>query len=156
MSGGLAILLERDNVNDDVVILTKWFAKNGERVEEGTLIAEVETSKANVEVTAPKSGYLKWEFEEKTDMPYEAPLGWIFDEPIPAGDLVIAGGTRQAVQAAEPEMVSAAVAPAPPPVTQALATESVPTAFVFSASSGYGQQFSRRARELMREHGLGE
>jgi pyruvate/2-oxoglutarate dehydrogenase complex dihydrolipoamide acyltransferase (E2) component len=153
MSAGLPILLERDNVNDDVVILSQWFVKNGERVEEGTLIAEVETSKANVEVMAPKSGYLKWEFTEKADVPYEAPLGWIFDGPVPAGDLVIASGTGRAAPVAEPKIVAVAAAPR---MTQASAAESVPVSAVFSASNGYAQQFSRRARELMREHGLAE
>ena len=149
MSAGLPILLERDNVNDDVVILTKWFVANGERVEEGMLIAEVETSKANVEVAAPKSGYLKWEFEEKADVPYEAALGWIFEAPLTADELAV---ESRLSPVSEPEV--AAVVPAvitvPVPPVQSVG------AAVFAASGAYGQQFSRRARELMREHNLSE
>ncbi len=110
MSAGTPILLERDNVNDDVVILSQWFVKNGERVEEGTLIAEVETSKANVEVLAPGSGYLKWGFEEKADVPYSAPLGHIFAGPIPAEELIVATGSDAVTgsEAASPRLTGPA------------------------------------------------
>jgi pyruvate/2-oxoglutarate dehydrogenase complex dihydrolipoamide acyltransferase (E2) component len=152
MSAGLPILLERDNVNDDVVILTKWFVKNGERVEEGMLIAEVETSKANVEVTAPKSGYLKWEFEEKADVPYEAPLGWIFEAPLAADELAAANGARHASSVSPVPEYEVEAAPVATTAVQASPVQ----AAVFAASSAYGQQFSRQARELMREHNLSE
>jgi pyruvate dehydrogenase E2 component (dihydrolipoamide acetyltransferase) len=152
MSVGLPILLERDNVNDDAVILTKWFVKNGERVEEGMLIAEVETSKANVEVTAPKSGYLKWEFEEKADVPYEAPLGWIFEVPLAADELAAANGARHASSVSPVPEYEVEAAPVATTAVQASPVQ----AAVFAASSAYGQQFSRQARELMREHNLSE
>ena len=156
MSAGTPILLERDNVNDELVILSQWFVKNGERVEEGTLIAEVETSKANVEVVAPESGYLQWGFEEKTDVPYSAALGHIWAKPLSADQLVIANGAAQKPASlpggqAQEETIIASMIPAKQdsPIGDA-------SSAVFAASTEYTQQFSRRARELMQQNNLSE
>src|ERR1019366_9807501 len=44
------------NVNDETVKLAAWLVADGEEVREGQNIAEVETSKALVELGAPASG----------------------------------------------------------------------------------------------------
>jgi len=51
-----AIRVPLDNVNDDTVKLTSWLVREGDEVREGQLLAEVETSKALVEMVAPVSG----------------------------------------------------------------------------------------------------
>ena len=89
MNMGVPILLERDNVNDDVVVLSHWFVKDGEMVEPGRLIAEIETSKANVEVLAPEAGYLYWRFIENEEISLSEPIGHILPEPVPVGSLLV-------------------------------------------------------------------
>ena len=58
MVSAIEIRVPFDNVNDETVKLTAWLAKNGEEVKEGQLVAEVETSKALVEMVAPTAGKL--------------------------------------------------------------------------------------------------
>ncbi len=56
MSNAIEIRVPLDNVNDDTVKLTAWLVKEGDEVKEGQLFAELETSKALVEIIAPASG----------------------------------------------------------------------------------------------------
>jgi pyruvate/2-oxoglutarate dehydrogenase complex dihydrolipoamide acyltransferase (E2) component len=156
MSAGTPILLERDNVNDEMVILSQWFVKDGEWVEKGALIAEVETSKATVEVMAPQAGYLERGFAEKSDVSYEAPLGHIFEQP-PTGERVsVANGTEKNAKAA-PVTSSIAYSQAVS-VTEAMENPALDIGVepVFSASTEYAKRFSRRAKELIQENGLSE
>jgi pyruvate/2-oxoglutarate dehydrogenase complex dihydrolipoamide acyltransferase (E2) component len=154
MSAGTPILLERDNVNDEFVILSQWFVKDGEWVEEGALIAEVETSKANVEVMAPQAGYLEWGIAEKSDLSYEAPLGHIFDQPLTVGRVSVANGGAKGTKG---DFVTNTVAYPPtaagpePMESSAPNLEAQPA---FPTSTEYAKRFSRRAEELIREKGL--
>jgi 2-oxoglutarate dehydrogenase E2 component (dihydrolipoamide succinyltransferase) len=54
-----AVLIPKDNVNDEFVRLAAWRAKDGERVEKGAVLAEIETSKATIEIAAPRAGYVR-------------------------------------------------------------------------------------------------
>ncbi len=156
MSAGTPILLERDNVNDEVVTLVRWFVQNGDKVDAGTLIAEIETSKANVEVQASHAGYLQWGFAEKTDVSLTEPLGHIFSEPVPADALLLA--TAKGPKAASSPKPSAVV----PPIGKTPLGEKngedrqINTASIFSAATDYDRRFSRRAQELILEHGVAE
>lgn len=69
----------RDNVNDDSVRITKWLVAEGSRVEKGQSIVEVETSKANMEVAAPASGFLCYASQEGEDVQIGTALGYISD-----------------------------------------------------------------------------
>ena len=51
-----AIRVPFDNVNDETVKLLAWLVEEGQEVFEGQILAEVETSKAVVEMTAPVAG----------------------------------------------------------------------------------------------------
>jgi pyruvate/2-oxoglutarate dehydrogenase complex dihydrolipoamide acyltransferase (E2) component len=158
MSQGMPILLERDNVNDESVILTQWFVKNGEWVEEGTLIAEVETSKANVEVMAPQAGYLEQGFEEKAYLSYEAPLGYISHQPPVLERMSIANGAVKGAKVTSvtntvSHSVSHSRTTSGPEAMERLAP-SVKAQPAFPASTGYAQRFSRRAEELIRENDI--
>ena len=152
MSVGMPILLERDNVNDEFVILSQWFVKNGEWVDEGVLIAEVETSKANVEVMAPQAGYLEWGVAEKSDISYETPLGRIFDTPQAVGTAPIAKSVKS---------VSITHSAEPPSTVSGLklSQATIPnpgSRLMFPVSAEYVKRFSRRAKELITENGLSE
>jgi 2-oxoglutarate dehydrogenase E2 component (dihydrolipoamide succinyltransferase) len=82
MSAATSILLERDNINDEYVTLVRWFAKHGDKVEKDALLAEVETSKANLEVHSPAAGFLRWNFREGMAVPVMASIGSISDQPV--------------------------------------------------------------------------
>lgn len=49
----------QDSVNDDSVIVTQIFVKNGQKVSEDEVLAEIETSKALVEIIAVSAGFVK-------------------------------------------------------------------------------------------------
>ncbi|MGO9336298.1 MAG: 2-oxo acid dehydrogenase subunit E2 [Terracidiphilus sp.] len=92
MTSTIPIILERDNVNDESVTLVQWLVAHGELVEVDTLLAEVETSKANVEVHSPARGYLVQLYREGADVPVSAAIGQIVTEPpsVPAAQLAAA------------------------------------------------------------------
>jgi pyruvate/2-oxoglutarate dehydrogenase complex dihydrolipoamide acyltransferase (E2) component len=54
-----AVHIPRENVNDEKVKLVSWLVSDRERVESGKRIAEVETSKAILEIESPYSGYVR-------------------------------------------------------------------------------------------------
>ena len=64
MTAAIPVIVERDNVNDETVVLTRWFVSSGERVEIDQLIAEIETSKATVEVHSPGAGFIRYTTKE--------------------------------------------------------------------------------------------
>jgi pyruvate/2-oxoglutarate dehydrogenase complex dihydrolipoamide acyltransferase (E2) component len=72
MTQPVPIILERDNVNDESVVLVRWFAMHGDKVEAGGLLAEIETSKANIEVFSPQAGFLNSsESVQKKEIPIQ-------------------------------------------------------------------------------------
>jgi pyruvate/2-oxoglutarate dehydrogenase complex dihydrolipoamide acyltransferase (E2) component len=154
MSTATPILLERDNVNDDTVVLSQWFIPNGGRVEEGSPIAEVETSKANIEVTAPHAGFLEWAVAEKGDIAYSAPIGHIHA----SAEFVALHANGHAAAAAVPEPPAdkpQGDIASPPEEALVESAESYAPAAVFPEAK-YAQRFSRRAAELIRANNLSE
>jgi pyruvate/2-oxoglutarate dehydrogenase complex dihydrolipoamide acyltransferase (E2) component len=53
------IVMPQQNVSDEHVLIVKWVVADGTWVEADQLLAEVETSKALVEIYSPSAGYLK-------------------------------------------------------------------------------------------------
>lgn len=155
MNVGVPILLERDNVNDDVVVLAHWFVKDGGAVDAGTLIAEIETSKANVEVLAPHSGYLHWGFAEKAELPLSDPIGHILPEPLPEGSLLAnsskSNTTPPSQQSATSKLTESVSLSSGGIEKDSSSQKGSP---VFTSSTGYIQQISHKARELMKAHDL--
>ena len=62
------IKMPRLGVNDDYVTLVSWLVKDGEWVNEGQIIAEIETSKESSEVKAEKSGTISLYAKEGEDV----------------------------------------------------------------------------------------
>jgi UDP-perosamine 4-acetyltransferase len=81
------LLVPRVNANDETVLLRRWLVSHGTPVEAGTAIAELETTKAIVEVEAEGSGFLVHGLAAGEWIAVGEPLGWLSDAIEPA-DLV--------------------------------------------------------------------
>ena len=58
--------------------ISRWYVREGERVEKGAPLFEIETDKAAMEVEAPASGILAdVTGVEDTDIPVGAAVAWI-------------------------------------------------------------------------------
>lgn len=60
--------MPRLGVNDDYVTLVKWLVKDGSWVDEGKIIAEIETSKEASEIKAEQSGIITFSASEGDDV----------------------------------------------------------------------------------------
>jgi 2-oxoglutarate dehydrogenase E2 component (dihydrolipoamide succinyltransferase) len=109
-------------------ILTSWIKKEGEQVEEGEDLFELETDKATVAVPAPADGILHILIEEGR----EVEIGQV------VGDLTVGQGTPAAAPAAES-------APAAAPVSARAAEPSGPAG---------PADLSPAVRRIVKEHGL--
>ncbi len=74
------VVIPQDNVNDESVTLLSWSVPNGEQVTQGQVIAEIETSKAVMEIEAPASGVLEYSLEPGNDIDVGAILCSIHGE----------------------------------------------------------------------------
>jgi acetyltransferase-like isoleucine patch superfamily enzyme len=77
MSEPTAIRVPLDNVNDETVKLVNWLVQEGQEVHEGQLLAEVETSKALVEMIAPLAGKVWIRVQAGHDVPVGAVVAYI-------------------------------------------------------------------------------
>jgi len=55
----IEVMVPRETVNDESVRISKIYFEDGAPVQEGEVVVEVETSKTNIEVVSPKSGYVR-------------------------------------------------------------------------------------------------
>ncbi|MBI4493135.1 MAG: 2-oxo acid dehydrogenase subunit E2 [Chloroflexi bacterium] len=102
MAESWPVTIPRDNANDDYVILLRWCVPNGARVAAGAAIAEIETSKAVVELAAEHDGYLVRAANESDQVAIGARIGVISTEP------------STAPESAPPEAASSPSAPPQP------------------------------------------
>lgn len=127
----------------EVATVERWLVREGERVEQGQAICEVETDKALVQVEAPAAGTLRRQLiAAGTEVPPLTVVALVGDpgEPVPAVDPF--GRARGGAQSAAPNAGAEAAASATPaPPTQA------PTASA-------GPAASPRARRLAAELGV--
>jgi pyruvate dehydrogenase E2 component (dihydrolipoamide acetyltransferase) len=120
------------------VQVTRWAKRKGDPVAAGELVVEIETDKANFEVTSPVDGtLLETFFEEGTLVP-------VFT------NLFVIGAPGENVDAFRPQSAGSAVqtfdSPPVPPVAQ------VPVAQVPGLRSATATSFSPRARRFAEEH----
>ena len=123
--------------------ITKWFKKEGDKVEKGEPLLEVMTDKANMEVESPVSGVLR-KIIAKADqtvpiMDMIAIIGTA-DESI--DELLASGGAPKAAESVEKPVESFAAAEASEPTAQ-----SVP-------SDSQRIRISPRARKVAEKHGV--
>lgn len=62
------IIVPRVNPNDEFLMLSGWLVPNNAKVNAGTIIAELETSKAAIEVEANSDGYIKYFAKEQDEI----------------------------------------------------------------------------------------
>ncbi|WP_189336031.1 biotin/lipoyl-containing protein [Actinoplanes ianthinogenes] len=74
------VLVPTNDVNSEHGILVMWFAEDGAEVEKDELLAEVETSKAVLEVVAPVAGVLLHQAAKGTEVPLAQPIATLFDD----------------------------------------------------------------------------
>ena len=70
----IKILVPRENVNDDTVIIRAIHVDSGSSVTKGQLIVEIETSKTNIDIEAPENGVLSHGLEVGAEIEVGATL----------------------------------------------------------------------------------
>lgn len=82
-----AIKMPRLTNNDDVVSLQKWYVKNGDFVEKGQPIADLETAKKAEDLLAETAGYIVLAVLEGDEVAVGETIGMICDAPAAVADL---------------------------------------------------------------------
>lgn len=78
-SDPLEIVIPRENVNDDSATLVAWLVPDGASVSGGQAVAQIETSKATVDLHAPAAGTVRQSARPGQDIPIGAAIGRIDD-----------------------------------------------------------------------------
>ena len=128
------IVLPKSGFSSEASTVIGWSVAEGDRVEEGQLLCEVETEKTTIEITAPASGLLrKILIHEGEKRPVGVTMGFIgeADEPIPE---------VEDTPALTPEATQISAAPSPSARPRRAATGRV--------------RASPAARKLAAEHGI--
>jgi len=126
-----------------------WHVAEGEAVEKGAPLFDIETDKAAMEVESPGSGILHHTIPEGTDVPIGAPVAWLYAEGETVGDPPSAPSAPET----SPSSAKAASSPQPAaadetPEDAALVAPAAP------ASSGEKSRATPLARSLARDGGL--
>ena len=128
------IVLPKSGFTSEASTVIGWSVAEGDRVEEGQLLCEVETEKTTIEITAPASGLLrKILIREGETRPVGVTMGFIgeADEPIPK------------------------VEDTPPPTPAVTQTTATPTSSARPRRAATGRvRASPAARKLASEHGI--
>ncbi|GIE88917.1 biotin/lipoyl-containing protein [Actinoplanes regularis] len=95
------VLVPTNDVNSEHGILVMWFADDGAEVEKDELLAEVETSKAVLEVLAPVGGVLLHTAAKGTEVPLSQPIAHLFEDAAARSSFI------------EQQAAAAAAAPSP-------------------------------------------
>ena len=125
------IVVPLENANDLNLILVAWLVKDGEQVREGQSIAEMETSKAVVELSSPANGRVKLVARHGDRLEVGAVIGQVAFETASAVETERNGlsGAADSAQFDSPREMAL-------------------------LSSFKGVRFSRKALELIGAHGL--
>jgi len=74
------IIIPKESIADDSVLLLKWYEKNGAKVKKGDDIANCETSKAIFDIEASIDGYLYYQYKVGDEIPVGSLLAIISKE----------------------------------------------------------------------------
>ena len=75
------VLAPRENVNDDRVAIVKIFFSSGDKISAGDTILQIETSKTNIDIESPASGYLSHSLMQGDQVKIGDRLFLIHDDP---------------------------------------------------------------------------
>ncbi|MET8350563.1 biotin/lipoyl-containing protein [Micromonospora sp. NPDC005206] len=103
------VIVPTSDVNSEHGVLVAWFVDDGAKVEADTLLAEIETSKAVLEVVAPKAGIVLQMAERLQEVPLAEPIAMLFETSADLAEYVRERETRAAAAAAAPAPVRASV-----------------------------------------------
>ncbi|MFC1577172.1 biotin/lipoyl-containing protein, partial [Candidatus Omnitrophota bacterium] len=92
------IKVPRLGVNEDVVTIVEWFAKEDDYVTVNQAICSIETSKALFEMSAEQNGFLKVRIPEGREVKIQETIGYIADSK----DAVIPEETSVTLKEKEP------------------------------------------------------
>ena len=76
------IVIQRNNINDESVMIKNIYVENNDKVEEGTLLLDYETSKANFEIHSDTSGFVHILCKEGELIEVGNHIAKIYDSPI--------------------------------------------------------------------------
>jgi 2-oxoglutarate dehydrogenase E2 component (dihydrolipoamide succinyltransferase) len=76
-----SILVPQESVNDEFLSLNSLYVKSGDFIEDDVLLAELETSKALLEIRSENRGYVKVLVEEKADVKIGTLMFEFYDQP---------------------------------------------------------------------------
>ncbi len=154
MSARTPVHVPRENVNDETATLVAWYVPNGSVVSVGQDIAQVETSKAVLEIPAPADGILRYGFEPGSEVPVGGEIAHI------GGPEEAETSTSAGTEPPGPAPMASMEDPASSPLPSA--AHGLVAAPVQTGPSGNGHQpsslapprFSRKARAWLDEQGL--
>src|SRR4029077_18996174 len=92
-----------EHVKDDSVFVTEWAVAEGTRVEAGSVVCSIETSKAIVEIEAPGAGFVR----QRAQPGDEVPIGGILGYVSAAADTALPDAQAARPDAGEPGQISA-------------------------------------------------
>ena len=138
--------------------LAKWHKKEGDAVESGDVIAEIETDKATMEIEAVEEGVLGKIFvaEGTEEVPVNQVIALLLEdgEDVTALEGALEGAAEAPAPAAAPPPPAAAPVPAPAAPTPAPTAAQAPAAPAPHAAAGGRVLASPLARRLAAEQGL--
>ncbi|HTV47056.1 MAG TPA: 2-oxo acid dehydrogenase subunit E2 [Phycisphaerae bacterium] len=151
MSRITKISVPQENVNDDSVTINQWLVEDGQSVQEGQMLVEVETSKADFEIPATAAGFVKILARQGADVPVGSVI-CLIGETSEALDAEAAHLKDQSPSLAGAAHIPAATTPAASgtgtsPLASFSPTSEVPVAEVPA-------RFSREALAVMKEHNV--
>ncbi|MBA4320610.1 MAG: hypothetical protein C0412_19625, partial [Flavobacterium sp.] len=82
MNDKFDIIIPRETVNDDFVVIAEWYYPNGQKVQKGDMLLSIETSKALLELVAEQEGYLEILHDVKTQIEVGSVVGILHKEEI--------------------------------------------------------------------------
>jgi acetyltransferase-like isoleucine patch superfamily enzyme len=86
------VFVPRNDVNSDTAVIAEWMVADRSPVSAGEAIAQVETSKALLDVAAPEDGYLLHAAKQGAEVHLAEPIAYLFAEVDELGAHVVHGG----------------------------------------------------------------
>src|SRR5690242_1638702 len=94
------VLVPTTDVNSETGVLLSWLAADRTEVSEGDTLAEIETSKAIIDVPCPASGFILHDAREGAEVSLREPVARVFPDLAALEDFADESA-RQRAQAAE-------------------------------------------------------